>query len=100
MEEEVNGKVGDVGGTGGRAEVEEAKIKGRMLEKGVGEGVSRRKKMAETLKDSDGMNGVGGDVKGIDRWGGGGVEKRHKRSEEVKGQGGRAMKVSDEEGDN
>ena len=85
---------------GGRAEVEEVKIKGRMLEKGVGEGVGRRKKMAETLKDSDGMDWVGGDVKGIHRWGRGGVKKRRKRSEEVKGQGGRATKVSDEEGDN
>ena len=56
--------------------------------------------MMETLKDSDGMDWVGGDVKGIDRWGRGGVKKGCKRIENVKGEGRRVTKVSDKEGDN
>ena len=38
-------------------------------------------------------------MEGIDRWGGGGVQKGFKRSEEVKSDGRRATEVSDEEGD-
>ena len=65
MKEEVKSKVGDMGGSGGGAEVGETAIKGRMLEKGSGERVIRGKKMVETLKESDGMDWVGCDVKGI-----------------------------------
>ena len=44
MEEKVNGKVGDISGIGGRAEVEEVKVKVRALEKGLGERVLRGEK--------------------------------------------------------
>ena len=73
MEEEVNCKVGDIGGSGERAEVEKTTIKSRMLEKGMGERVIRRKKPVETLKDSDGMDWVCCDVKGRGGGGRGGV---------------------------
>ena len=68
MKEEVKSKVGDICISGRRAEVEKTTVKVRMGKKGKGERVVRRKQMVETLKDSDGVDRVGSNVKGRERW--------------------------------
>ena len=68
MKEEVYSKVGDICRSGRRTEVKKTTVKGRMGKKGEGERVVGRKQMVETLKDSDGVDRAGSNVKGIKRW--------------------------------